>query len=237
MAYRFSNAPATEVTHIISQVSFPAYSKVQDDLSKLREGFFRTLQVTTFVSFPMAVGILVVAPTFVRAFFGSKWLPMVAAMQILAVYGASRSFGATFGPLFQAVGRPDISTKLQVLNLVVLAVLIYPLTAQFGMTGTALAVLGVTIVTPVPIYLVMRTIEGSYRRLVRILSYPTIGSAVMGAVVWYVQSQLDLGIPMVELAVLVTLGAAVYALIILSADRWFGYGINSLLRTMKESVA
>jgi PST family polysaccharide transporter/lipopolysaccharide exporter len=237
MAYRFSNAPATEVTHIISQVTFPAYSKVQDDLSKLREGFFRTLQLTTVVSFPMATGIAVVAPTFVLAVFGTGWLPMVLPMQILAAYGASRSFGSTFGPLFQAIGRPDLSTKLQAANLAILAVLIYPLTAAYGTTGTALAVAGVMIITPVPVYLVLETIEASYRRFIRILFYPTAGSIVMGITVWFAQSQLELGSSILELLLLIGLGVVVYGLAILSAERWFGYGINSLLRTMKESIA
>jgi len=236
MAYRFSNAPATEVTHIISQVAFPAYSMVQDDMEKLREGFFKTLQLTTFVSFPMAAGIVVVAPTFVRAFFGTQWLPMVLAMQIMAVYGASRSFGATFGSLFQAVGRPDLGTKLQVLNVALLAVLIYPLTDRFGMEGTALAVLGVTFLTPIQIYLAMQTIDGSYRRFLRILSYPTAGSVAMAAIVWIVQQQVSVGVPMAEFVLLVLTGIGVYAVAILGVERWFDYGINSLLRTMKESV-
>jgi len=236
MAYRFSNAPATEVTHIISQVTFPAYSMVQDDLEKLREGFFKTLQLTTFVSFPMAAGIVVVAPTFVRAFFGTEWLPMVLAMQIMAIYGATRSFGATFGSLFQAVGRPDLSTKLQMLNVALLAILIYPLTNRYGMEGTALAVFGVTVLTPIQIYLVLRTIDGSYRRFFRILSYPTAGSAAMAAVVWVVQQRVSIGAPVAEFALLVLTGVGVYAVAILGVERWFDYGINNLLRTMRDSI-
>jgi len=49
LAYLISNLPATEITHVISQVSFPAYSKLQDDISKLREAYLRVLQLTVFL--------------------------------------------------------------------------------------------------------------------------------------------------------------------------------------------
>jgi len=43
MVYIISSTPATEITHIISQVSFPAYSKLQYNLSKSREAYLRVL--------------------------------------------------------------------------------------------------------------------------------------------------------------------------------------------------
>jgi lipopolysaccharide exporter len=64
LAYRISNMPATEITHVISQVSFPAYSKLQDNISNLREAYLKVLQVTAFLSFPIAGLIFVLAPDF-----------------------------------------------------------------------------------------------------------------------------------------------------------------------------
>ncbi|GAI54637.1 unnamed protein product, partial [marine sediment metagenome] len=76
MAYRISNAPATEITHVISQVTFPAYSKLQDNLPGLREGYLKTLQLTAFISIPLAGGIFILAPEFTTIFLGDKWMPM-----------------------------------------------------------------------------------------------------------------------------------------------------------------
>jgi PST family polysaccharide transporter/lipopolysaccharide exporter len=236
IAYQFSNAPATEVTHIISRVAFPAYSKVQDDLHKLREGYFRTLQLTTFFSFPMAAGIIVVAPTFVRAFLGPDWTSAITVMQILAVFGALRSFGATYGPLFQAISRPDINTKLQVMNLVVLAVLIYPLTDLYGIDGTALAVLGVSVITPIPAYIVIKSIEGSPRRFITTLGYPLAASVFMGVGVFVASTYIVTELLIVKFVLLVLLGVVLYAGATLWSVRWFSYDIMNLLRSMRESV-
>jgi PST family polysaccharide transporter/lipopolysaccharide exporter len=63
LAYRIGVAPATEIVGTVSTVAFPAYSKVQDDTASLRQGFYDTVQLTTFVAVPMATGILVVSWT------------------------------------------------------------------------------------------------------------------------------------------------------------------------------
>ena len=140
LAYRISNMPATEITHVISQVTYPAYSKLQDDLPKLRESYLKVLQVTAFLSFPIAGLIFVLAPDFTRIFLGEKWMPMVLPMQVFCILGALRSIAAASGPIFLALGRPDFETKISAAELALLAILIYPLTIKWGITGTAISI-------------------------------------------------------------------------------------------------
>lgn len=108
MAYRISNMPATEITHLITQVTFPAYSKLQSDIPKLKEAYLKVLQVTAFLSFPIAGLIFALAPDFTKIFLGEKWMPMVPAIQVLVLWGLIRSLGATTGPVFYSMGNPKI---------------------------------------------------------------------------------------------------------------------------------
>lgn len=140
VAYRISNIPATEITHVISQVTFPAYSKLQDNIPKLREAYLRVLQFTTFLSFPIAGSLFVLAPDFTRIFLGEKWLPMVQTMQVLCIFAVARSIAATMGSVFYSVARPKIQTKLAIIQLTIMVIIIYPLTAQWNILGTSLAV-------------------------------------------------------------------------------------------------
>ncbi len=140
MAYRISNMPATEITHVISQVTFPAYSKLQDNVPKLREAYLKTLQLTALLSFPIAGLIFILAPDFTKIFLGEKWMPMVPAMQILALEGLLRSIAATTGPIFQSVGKPEIETKWQIVRLFLIVILIYPCTIKWGIVGTSMIV-------------------------------------------------------------------------------------------------
>lgn len=141
MAYLISNLPATEITHVISKVTFPAYSKLQDDISQLKDGYFRVLQLTVFLSIPAAGAIFVLAQPFTAVFLGQKWLPMVSALQVLCFFGVTRSFGATMGPILYATGRPQVQTKVSAIQLAFLAIIIYPLTISLQILGASLAVL------------------------------------------------------------------------------------------------
>jgi len=140
LAYRISNIPATEITHVISQVTFSAYSKLQDNIPKLREAYLKALQLTAFLSFPIAGLIFALAPDFTRIFLGDKWMPMVPVMQVLCIFGVTRSLNATTGPIFQAVGKPSILTKISLSQLTFLAAIIYPFAIKGELIGVSWAV-------------------------------------------------------------------------------------------------
>ena len=247
LAYRFSNAPATEVTHVISSVAFPAYSKVQDDTKALREGFHRTLQLTTFLSFPLAMGILAITPTFVDAFLDPEFEAMILTMQILAVFGLMRSMVATFGPVFKASGRPDLIAKFSLLRVALLAVGLPLVLYQageaglpFGLTGiegTALVILGVQILpmTELDVYYASKIVETSYTRILRDVAYPLAASVGMAAVVVGTDRLLDVA-PLLEFFVLGAVGAAAYGGAVLVLDR-LGWGVGRNVRTMVASMA
>ena len=184
MAYKFSNMPATQITHVISRVTFPAYSKIQDNLPKLREAFLNVLQITAFFSIPLAGFIFVLAPDFTRIFLGDKWMPMVPAMQVLCIFGVTRSFGATTGPIFQGVGKPSILTKLAVIQLVILIAIIYPLTNKFGIFGTAIAVVIPNIITQIIAGIqVLNIIKCNTSKFIKPLLFPLLSTGIIVLIV------------------------------------------------------
>lgn len=236
LAYQFSNAPATEISHVIAKVTFPAYSKVQDDVDALRNGFFTTVQLTALVSLPASVGILVVTPTFVHAFFRPQYYPMIPVMQVLAVYGLLRSLGTLVGPLFNAIGRPDIEMKLSVVKLVLVAALIYPLTAWGEVVGTSVAIIAASLISnPLGTYVAIRKVEGSIREYLGLLVYPTAGSAAMGLAVIGVDRALGID-PKFEFPLLVAVGVATYALVMLGFERRVGFGLVDLLGRLVAGI-
>ncbi len=236
-AYKLSNAPATEVTKVLSNVIFPTYSKLQNDAANLRRAFFKTVQLTTFVSIPLAIGIVAVAPTFVHTFLGPEWTTAISVMQLLALWGLLRSVGATTGPLFQAVGKPDIATKIQVGKLAIIALTIYPATMAYGIVGAGAVIVGNSLVfsEPVSTLLAVRVVDGTYREFVRILSYPLAASAVMyGGVVFVGDASPVSGI--LKFVLMVATGVVVYGATILTMEMWGDYGIRDVLRTVTSAV-
>lgn len=237
IAYRFSNAPATEITQIVSSVVFPTYSQIQTDVAALREMYFKTLKLTVLISAPVGVGIIAVAPVFTQAFFGQEWTPMVKAMRVLGIYGLSRSIGATWGPLFNAMDRPDIGTRLQVTSFLFLAVFIYPATLMWDLAGVAAVLVGLTLLTPISIYLSLKIIDGSVRRFVHTLGFPLLGAAAMGALVMTIDANLALSSDILEFSILVLSGVILYTLVMLVIEFVFDYGVFELVKVINDTVS
>lgn len=227
MAYRFSNAPASEITHIVSEVAFPVYSKLQSEAASLREAYFKTLRMTSVISIPAAVGIILVAPSFVRAFLDEQWLPIVAVMRILAVWGLTRSVGANMGPVFKSLGRPDIETKLQMLKVAIIAVTIFPATARWGIEGTAAVIVGnsLFITSPLSAYLVVSRIGGSMSRFLKVIGYPLLASLIMAGGIYSVDLLVEFDSSLVEFAAFVAAGGFVYLSAVLLLAKAFKYEV------------
>jgi lipopolysaccharide exporter len=223
MAYRISNMPATEITHVISQVTFPAYSKIQDDVARLREAYLKVLQLTSFLSFPIAGLIFVLAPDFTRIFLGERWIPMVPAMQVLVVWGFIRSIGATTGPVFFSMGKPAITTKLQLLLLILLSIFIYPFTIKWGILGTSLAVLSATLVPNVAAFLLMIKMTACrVPNVVKMIIFPLI-STFFGILVIYLLKVYWSNVNTGRLTLSVMLSLILYIFLIFIFDKFFKY--------------
>ncbi len=232
IAYRLSNLPATEITHVISQVTFPAYSKMQDNIARLRESYLKVLQLTAFFSFPIAGLIVVLAPDFTRIFLAEKWMPMVPAMQVLALWGLLRSIYATRGPIFQGVGRPDISTKLQFAQLVLLVIFIYPLTVKWGILGTSLAVLIAGLgFEPIALKLVIKTVHIRLGEYAKSIAFPALGTLIMCAVLLLLKYHVLYSIDVIIFLALCAIGVIVFASTAIIMNWLFRYNIRELFET------
>jgi len=184
MAFLFSNLMATEITHVLSQVTFPAYSALQDNFASLKRAFLQTLEVTLALSLPLSVGIVMLSPEFVHLFLGKAWTPMVPALRILTVSGLIRSVLAVGGPLFKGVGRPELDFWMNALRLGSMALLIYPLTKYYGLEGTAIAVaFGSFVALPIWWFASQRITRAGYRAILWSFLPSVAGTAIMCVVI------------------------------------------------------
>ena len=233
MAYRLSNLSTTEITHVISQVSFPTYAKLQGDAERLRNAYLRVLQITTFFSFPIGVLIYVLSYDLTVIFLQTKWIPMVPALKILVIWGLDRSIGACTGPLFQALGKPALATMMQFIRLIILAILIFPMTSYFGIVGAAMAVTISGLCTrPVTDSLVIKLIKCSKWQFVQQLVFPLAGSLIMSASLIIIKHSIFPVPNLLGLAVLILCGIVVYAASVYVSRRLFGYAAIDTLRNL-----
>jgi len=212
MAYRWSNLPATEISGVISQVMFPAYSKIQSDRRKVGEVYRKVFSLTSLLIMPVSAVLYILAEEFTYVFLGAKWVDMVPAMRILAIYGMFRSLGATTGVVFMGIGKPKISTYLKSVQTVMLMSIIWPMTVRWGIVGTSWAVTGVVGVTvAAAIYMVLRETGLRVFDAVRAAAVPTVSAIVMGGCLYWLKVSCLDGRTVLGFAGLCAAGAAVYA--------------------------
>src|SRR3972149_4100546 len=237
IAYRISNLPATEITHAISQITFPAYSKLQDSLPRLKEAYLRVFQLIAFLSFPAAGLIFVLASDFTKIFLGEKWMPMVPAMQVLALWGVIRSVGATTGPVFNSIGKPRVAAKLQFIQLILLMILIYPFTIRLGFLGTSISVLLAALIPNfVACFMVIKIISCDMHNYVRLILLPLINTSIIVASIFTIKIYLTTTVNLLVFFVLIVMAFIVYIGIAGLFKRYLNYEVLSILGNVSKTI-
>lgn len=133
----FSVSLFAQVQTIFWRVMFPAMSSLQTEPKLLRSVWLKATWCGFGIGLLIIIAYALGVRTFVQFVLGEYWLPIVPIMQILAVQGFMLAVTSPSEVLFQAVGRPIIGTRIQLLSTVVLAVVIWPSIVWAGASGAA----------------------------------------------------------------------------------------------------
>ncbi len=139
-AYKISNLPTTQGAGLVYQIIFPLFSQIQTDMVRLKRGLIKALLVTFSLSFGFALVVWLSAPLAIEILFGQQWLAMLPALNVLLLFGIMRPLISVSSALFDATGKPQVATYMNLIKLLVLAALIWPLTQNLGIVGTSWAV-------------------------------------------------------------------------------------------------
>lgn len=235
MAYRISSTPLLEMTRVISRVTFPAYSKLQDNMPKLRSAYLSVLQIVGFMAFFISGMIFALAYDFTAIFLGENWIPMVPIMQILALVGLLRSIIWTGNPLFQGIGKPKISTYLQFTNLILIVILIYPLAIRLGIVGVSLSVLASSVVSVVLFSIVTIIImKGGAVKFAKAIIFPLLSTVTFVLFIFSLRSFIEVGL--INFFVLALLGTIIYLALTYLFNRYFKYDLFTVMKRSYQSV-
>jgi O-antigen/teichoic acid export membrane protein len=173
MAWRVASLPTTEVTSVISGVTMSAYAKLQDSTVRVRSAYLRVVAGVALAVAPLAVGLVIYGEDLVRVVLGKPWSGILPIVQVLAVAGLARSIGATAGPVFQGLNRPQVQTRVAFVELGLVAVMLVPLTLWMGPLGTAVAATaGALCGATTALCFVIRLLGVRARQLAAIVGWP-----------------------------------------------------------------
>lgn len=141
MGYTISTLPVSGVSDVANRVIFPVYSKISQDINRLKRGFIKTLFFVSAISILIGAIVFFFPKELFILIFGSKWADTVIVLKPLAVYGIIRAITGTTSSLFLAVGKQNYVAGMTFLRFIVLVVTIVPLTLAYGIVGSSISVL------------------------------------------------------------------------------------------------
>jgi len=232
LAYQMAVFPLLRISSIITRVTFPSFSTIQDDNAKLRKGYVKAIKYTSLIAFPLLAGLAVVAPEFIAIVIGEKWKPMVLPLQILCIAGALNSIGTHVGSILLSKGRSDIQFKWNIFTAIVLPVAIL-IGIKYGINGVAMAVAIMTC----SLFLIIQKISNklidlSFHVFFKALYPATICSGILVTSVLVFQ-KLTKFIFLQEIVALISsiiIGAVSYIVAILIIDNYIFKEIKVLVR-------
>jgi O-antigen/teichoic acid export membrane protein len=223
IAYEVSNLPTTELVWPIGRAVFPGYSLMAQDLNELRRGFMDVLAVILLVTVPAGIGMFVLAESIVYGVLGSKWYAAIPLIQALSIFGIIRAANSNTGSVYLALGQPRLIAYLTLFFLAISVPSLILLVPSHGAGGAAIAmILAAAAQTPIGYAIVMRKVGLRFGALASVVWRPVLAAVLMGWAVFTLQN--GWGRPetgsdyefLLQLLVLVPIGAGLYLLIALS---------------------
>lgn len=115
-ANEFGSIFSSNLTSVVQSVSFPALSKLQDDLVRLKEGYKKVITCSMLLSFPLMMGMAAVAEPMIRLLIGDAWLPCVPFLQIICFQQLLYPLHAINLSLLQVRGRSELFLRIQIIK-------------------------------------------------------------------------------------------------------------------------
>ncbi len=212
-AYTYSNTATQIVTASISGVLLPTFSRQQDDVARLKEMVRKSMKLTAFLSFPLLLGLLVIAKPLVLLLLTEKWAPCIPFLMIFCVFRLCGPISTIDKQVFYSLGRSDIGLYYEI-GLLIANVTMLICMLSYGIMAIAIGATVVEFFGNFVIFIISQHIYG-YTLKERAKDYikPIVNSLVMMAFMWPI-SLLGLS-NLVTIIIQCVIGFVVYYIICL----------------------
>lgn len=134
---QFPQLIVSNINGSIQSVMLPALSAQQDHRKRVKEMMRRAIVSSSFLIFPMMVGMAVVAEPLVQIVLTDKWLPAVPFLQIACFTFALMPIHTANLQAINAMGRSDIFLRLEIIKKI-MGLIVLGISLPFGVYAIAL---------------------------------------------------------------------------------------------------
>ena len=118
-ASKLEQVPTTTISYVVSSVTFPVFSKLQNDKERLYTAVRKSIKMMNFLNFPLMILLMVVAEPLFVILFSDKWLESVPYFRILCIAGIVNCSQSVNYQVTAAVGRSQAIFRWNVIKRVV----------------------------------------------------------------------------------------------------------------------
>ncbi len=143
-AYKLEQIPVSTISMTVSQVSFPVFSSLQDNLENVKNAVKKNIVCLTYLNFPVSLLMMVLASPLIHLFYGSKWDEAIPYFQILCLAGLFTTINAMNINVIKGLGKGKLFFYVQVAKRIV-GITFILIGAYIGMYGILWAAVGVAV--------------------------------------------------------------------------------------------
>lgn len=231
------NRPISVINPIFNTVSFPLFSKIQEDHPRLNQWYLKKISFISLVTAAVYCGLYAVKHELVSVMFGIGWELTVASFSILCILGYFKSISNPIGSYILALGKPDYSLYFNVYQICVHFILLWIGVSYFDyLAAISIYVAGAIILTVPGEYFLRYTLtKMDVLSHVKIISRHLLFGLIMTGLVIFINSVFTQSpSEMIRLVILAVIGAAIYFLINFSFNRSLLNELYTLLRNKEE---
>lgn len=115
-ADHFAIFPSSNIGSIISGVAYPTLSKIQSDDDRLRFAYRKIIRYSSFIIFPLMIGLAAVSDPFIKSLLGEKWLETIPFLQILCFALMWDHLSSLNLNLLYVKGKSNLVLKLEIIK-------------------------------------------------------------------------------------------------------------------------
>lgn len=179
-AKKWAEVPLRLIMDSVIRVTFPAFSRLQQDKARLRIAIEKTLFSLSVSIFPITIAMIVAIKPLIGVIprYG-KWEPAVLSFYLFAVASAVASLSTPLTNALNALGVIKTTLKLMVLWTSLTWVLTVALLPILGFNAVAFSLLLITSTLILVVLLVQRVVPFSFRTSVQVPFFAAIGQAFL----------------------------------------------------------
>lgn len=199
-----------EIMNVVLRITFPAFSRLQDDPPSLSRAVEKSLFVTALLVYPLLFGIGAVLPSFVAYIISPKWQPAVLSFYFFAFSTFWAVISTTLTNTLNAIGQIKTTLKLMVMWTTLTWILTPFLVFIYGFVGVSIASFLISFTAMVTIVLVKRILN---IKILDAVIMPAAVSLVMGFSVYLFAQNITRNWPTLFMAII--FGGIIYCSLIL----------------------